>query len=1191
MRGEQIAHAQPLDGPNGQINRCANCQTINQPGAAICSNCFQPLSLIGREAGNGARGGRVTLDASLFEDEPPKTSKGKGPSRLAQAAAKRFNQTGELGDQNADMPDWLASLRTTSQTPGQAGRTGFTEELAAMSNSNEPEPPLLAEEEEPFKPIGPMANNMGAVPPGRAIATGELPEWLLDLRSTAPDEAAAVAFEPAPTPVEQPTVAPLQPESLPDFLVDADAPFSFNLTPKGIDASSQTDALNVMPTTDSLGGGIPDWLRDLTGSNAGVPLDRNQNNHNSNDVATEEAENNAMPNWLHDVSKGGGDAGRPIFGDAEVERTLNFAFDEENNNVANNTNFNLEDTDLLNFGPLAPHETDKLRRGLTDELAALPDLKENSEEEIQPFDFNDTLTFPNVIKPAVSTNPLPANENLEPATDLPQTAATNAENLEGPPWGKGLAPWLQGIKPPVLEPEANLETEDAANPRESIVSLAGTEELPPWLSQAATIAEPPLTSDSEPEENPIIGESPERITETRRFSLRDMLHQTEDLVKPWLEEDATLSPYNRFSSGETAPTKITNQNAAPPNVPSAEVNNPNPQSFAAPDPAQEAAQFEDLLKAEPGEQEAPNWLKDMLAGKPVPPVNTYGSSGRKVTSYTPMRTEEAGQTDDLPDWLQGDKQDETPTLADFATAAPEQPINSPIAENPEEANLLENLFASLSSENAPVEKTAEPPEWLREQSQNAAPVISIPEELPDWLNDSSHVTEAALPAEPEIAAIAPIKVTPTPVETKAEELTDKATPAGFNSLGEVNLLSDTDVPAWLRAAAQPKQNNPIPAAAVATTNSNEAAPTNTLPAWLRAIGTAAPVQEPETGQDFSMADFAGGEPIVEVPPQLAGAAVLAALLRNTPTTTAQPATKAAATRRKFNNGLAIRYLLSLLLIVVVLLGLLSPLTTNRLAITPPVQNFYNVMDSLSSGQKVLEVYDWEADKTGEMLPMAQAVTQHLMSKRIQLATISLNPQGPALANQVTQELATNPIYGNSSFYKYGQGYVNLGFVPGSEAAVNSLFSQIGTLPDYNNDQPASSYPAMSGINSLSDFNLVVVLAGDETSVRTWIEQFGIRPGANLLLGVPSSVGPMAQPYAFAPPSANVNLQGSLVRAQGLIVGLDGVAQYQQLLSDKNIVIDTRISSGQRLTAQSLAALLLVVVLVVANIIYFVRKRD
>jgi len=49
-------------------------------------------------------------------------------------------------------------------------------------------------------------------------------------------------------------------------------------------------------------------------------------------------------------------------------------------------------------------------------------------------------------------------------------------------------------------------------------------------------------------------------------------------------------------------------------------------------------------------------------------------------------------------------------------------------------------------------------------------------------------------------------------------------------------------------------------------------------------------------------------------------------------------------------------------------------------------------------------YDWEADRIGEMKPLAQAVTQHVMAKRARLVTVSLNPQGPALASQVTDEL-------------------------------------------------------------------------------------------------------------------------------------------------------------------------------------------
>ena len=255
--------------------------------------------------------------------------------------------------------------------------------------------------------------------------------------------------------------------------------------------------------------------------------------------------------------------------------------------------------------------------------------------------------------------------------------------------------------------------------------------------------------------------------------------------------------------------------------------------------------------------------------------------------------------------------------------------------------------------------------------------------------------------------------------------------------------------------------------------------------------------------------------------------------------------------------------------------------------------FYDQIDGLAANSKALVTFDWEADRYGEMGPLSKAVVQHIMAKRARLVTLSLNPQGPALAAQITDELATNSIYGNGSFYKYGTTSLNLGWRSGQEAALRSLFSSIGDLTDYKNGQRAGDLAATAGINSLSDFELIVVLAGDEGSLRAWIEQVGVQPGAHMVLGVPLAIEPVARPYAQGLATANQNQMSSETqpRAQALLAGLNQTAQYDQLLRDKlNLKTDPTVGVEGRLSAQSLAALVLIVVIILANVVYLVRRR-
>ncbi len=1255
---------------------CPRCKSLNPAGAMVCARCGNALlpqsGLIGSQESGGRVGGRIRLEPTMFGEEttspPPLAAKpaaGKAPSRLAQAAAKRDRAgTGEEAT-----PDWLAALRdgnppsppapfadtpTPPTSPAPAPVATRTEEivLPTLEQPSELEQPQAAlpalnselELENNYVPIAPATPNPDQPTPApRPITTSELPDWLVELRPATP-----VTTAPANSLTDDPDLEVFDPDTL-----TASPP----LTIRPAQEMKNAPTSPKMVSTEELGYGIPDWLRDLTTKNTGADqtkphptgaLEGRGKPLTTSDLKTDES----IPNWLREVAKSGSDTDGTTWGDEEIERTLNFAFEEETSFAPDlpptEPEFDLptleSELEAVEESSATPKNT---HTGFTGELAALPELAENQAHLEPATTYNSAWITPsnqNYAEYAAQDEAAPLMEaadlsDLEPfslpSEDTPdQAAAATVAKL--PPWGDGLAPWLVGLRPPALEFEDEADNSTAARlapmPDPNLLFVPEPEETQPdWLAEMAKL--------SQNEENPAIGAIAEH-TETRSFSLREMLHQTEDLVAAQeaavpepgetqtltaQSEAATLAPAEvetlAAQQNEASEAELPDwlQNPPQPLPEQLEVelpdwlqNPPQPPAYlnlAAHSAAETDAdlvpfELEAAYSSPPVEaatptfdtsqpdappnvpeemqdeaESAPDWLQDMMAGKPVQPVNTYGSTGRKeFSTYTPMGTGREGATDNLPEWLRdpaqpastdnlGSTGSRVATNGLVADAA--ELLDKPKTTGATDAALLDNLFGgevaeTASSQTAPRQL----PEWLQEQPRPTAPILEVPPDLPEWLRGPEND--------------GPIAASDPQIHTDAVQ-NETAT---FGGLNAPDFLNDSDVPNWLRTATA----TPAPAATQPTTPSVENTTPGALPAWLRAISTqTAPEEAEEVGQNGSLEV---GLPRVIVPPTLAGAAVLTSLLRNTPAPVEIPAQTTRQSR--LNPALLVRYLTCLALLAAILLGLLSPVSTARLNITPLVQSFYNNVESLSAGQKVLLVYDWEADKSGEMRPMAQAVTAHLLNKRAQLVTLSLNPQGPALAEEVTNELIANPLYGNNQngLYDYGQGYLNLGFVPGNEAGVRSLFSRLNTLSDYRQGRPASEYPLMNGLDSLAKFNMIVVLAGDETSVRTWIEQFGITPGSKLLLGVPNSVGPIAQPYAFAPPSADANLQGQLVRAQGLVVGLNGATQYQQLLEEnKKLPTDSKLNLNQRLTAQSLGALLLVVIIVVANIVYFLRKRD
>ena len=1146
-----------------EFDNCRKCGKPNTPGNLFCEHCGAELvhqvrreskpeqGLVGAEESGGRKGGRVHLDPSLLADDNDTKSE-KPLSRFAQAAAKRQQAQPESAG------DWLSSLRDSEFViPGQ--NNSISQSPAASSFSFEPSMPPMSlsssdfedkNEADEIQPFDFSAHDLSQSPApqnempklGKNTGTNELPDWLMGLGPKTEPETSQNS-QSLPSFLEDNQSSDTLPsflhhdsseDTLPSFLHNYEATDtlpSFLEDTSTIAPHFAAPQLEPDPAINRSFGNtaaLPDWLRDLSGpatSSVSEPQPVSKPIEEKAQPAKPQKEE-TIPDWLREVATSSNSEPKLANGDSEVNRTLDFAFDEEKTAHNGLAGFNF-DSDFAASAPEPPLEEG--RTGFTSMLNHLSQL---------------------------------VGEQPESAETESATAKPSAEPK--PIWGDGLAPWLQGLQPPKLDDAASATTPD-------------------WLNS--------LTAETQAEESPRIGDLPERTSGTRKFAISNVLQDTGNITgsfptipvaKPEAEPELNVPDWLRgetTASGSTLPFSLSSDNLEDEETAqSAEI-----QPFSL------ESEFGGIKPAMTADEDAPSWLQDMLQGKPVPPVNTYGASSARIESSFKLNQNTTDK--DLPDWLRGSEAQEIkPATGELKSPVSFEPQNTAEAAAPsiqdEDDLLLSNLLSQADSNT--VAETPDIPDWLKDEKP--APVSDLAATLPDWLNPKEKVEEKPENMQPFSFDGATEATQPGTFSTNGSSQNTSTDKKGFfdNDLPGGNFLSDSDVPAWLRTVAQPGQEAQKAEIENIEPELEPERDFNALPAWLRTVGAEEPiVEEPEPGSIAGLNTY----PEIEVPTRLAGADVLAALLHATPATIELPS-QTAKTRR-FNSGTTLRYLTSIALLAVALLGLFVPIDTARVDVTPNVQNFYNTVERVAPDQRVLMVYDWEADKIGEMRPMAQAITEHLMNRRAKLVTLSLNPQGPALANQVVDELLSNPTYGNSQggYYDYGKGFLNLGYWPGSDAAVRGLFTNLNTLNDYRQGQVVSSYPIMNGLTSLSQFDMVVVLAGDELSMRTWIEQFATTSGAKLLLGVPSSVGPVAQPYAFGPPAADAGQQGQLARPYGLLVGLNSTVQYDQKLQDKGLVTDTKVNLKQRLTAQSFGALLLIVIVVVTNIIYFARKRE
>ena len=240
---------------------------------------------------------------------------------------------------------------------------------------------------------------------------------------------------------------------------------------------------------------------------------------------------------------------------------------------------------------------------------------------------------------------------------------------------------------------------------------------------------------------------------------------------------------------------------------------------------------------------------------------------------------------------------------------------------------------------------------------------------------------------------------------------------------------------------------------------------------------------------------------------------------------------------------ALRWVIALILMIAIGIfvigeGEFVPLPGNA-AIPDATYASSKIIGALPDRAPVLIAFDYEPGIAGEMNAAAAALVDHLMLKGARLSLVSTLPTGPALAEYFIQTVQSQ--HG----YTKGLQYVNLGYIPGGAAGLLS-FAQTPkwVFPlSYNGFSPWETQP-LRGVDSLSDYALVVVITEDPEDARAWIEQVQPRIGDTPMLTVVSAQAePMVRPYFGSDQNAQV---------KGIVSGLSGGAAYEVTVGRTNL---------------------------------------
>jgi len=651
--------------------------------------------------------------------------------------------------------------------------------------------------------------------------------------------------------------------------------------------------------------------------------------------------------------------------------------------------------------------------------------------------------------------------------------------LEETPEAAEEVPWLQRLR--AIEPsEAEEEPEPAkaegegpswAQPREEAPETKeGPSEEMP--SWLESLEAGPPTGPEEPEE---LEEEPSPLEEEE--------------VPEWLRDLGVEEPTAPFPTIEEAPGE------APP---AEEEKPPLPLEMTAEEPAAPAPELEE---AERPEEEVPEWLKQLRAQE----------AGEEAPEPEEAAEEELVPAE-IPPWLQ---EFQPPSAEERPSAPPpeeeEEPL--PFAPPPSEAE--------APTEEVPV---------FREEREEAEEVIpEVPEEVPPFPIEAPALVAEEEEEEEEAPAVLPSWLE----EERPPEVAEEAPP-----------LARAELPEWLKP----------PAEVAAELGLEEAPPEGELvraeiPAWLEALrppelaeGVEVPVEEEIEGTGLleGIRGVLPAESIISIPRASKGPFVIkkeevkaeeAELFRRV--VSEVPAAVPVARPRLVRRVLA--GLGRWLVYVALALAVLAPLLLGGewfqpgdVLPFPETETFYNIVEGLPGEGAVLLVFDYDPTTAGEMTPLAEAVVHHLMRRGVRVAAVSLYAQGPAVAQKLLDEAA------QEHDYRYGENYINLGFWPYQPAALQALAKNPTGGDDFRQGRPVVQFPIAAAFKSVKSLSLIVELAGNQETLRWWVEQVGAQYGVPMVAGVSGAVEPYARPYYES---------GQL---QALLVGLPAAAEYESM---------------------------------------------
>ncbi|NLW16899.1 MAG: hypothetical protein GX033_04535 [Firmicutes bacterium] len=260
-----------------------------------------------------------------------------------------------------------------------------------------------------------------------------------------------------------------------------------------------------------------------------------------------------------------------------------------------------------------------------------------------------------------------------------------------------------------------------------------------------------------------------------------------------------------------------------------------------------------------------------------------------------------------------------------------------------------------------------------------------------------------------------------------------------------------------------------------------------------------------------------------------------------------------------------RRIIYVLLILVTAVPMIRPLAI-PLTVNPGTEKFYDIINSIPAGERVLLSLDYSVGGSPDVHPQAVAIVKHLVEKGVGVVFISFWDVGPMFGVQLIRP------YENEG-YEYGVHFANLGYIPGGESAIKRFGEDVAgqVTRDFRNND-VSSLPIMQGVKDTRDFAAVICFSSGDPGVQEWVRQVQGPLGITLLAGAVTVNVPQYMPFVNAG------------QVQAMLAGLRGAAEYETIMGNPGPAV-------AKMDAQSLGHVVIILFILIGNLAYFLDRKE